>query len=581
MPACYTPAVNPNQQEAPSLPAASGKHNGSTAAEPNDAIRRPRVWLVLLIAYSCVMHFAYLGSITLKSHEAFLAERTQEMIRRGHWIVPHLNGQADVQKPPLPFWVLGAVSLGGRHINDWTARIPSTAFSIGTMLLVVALMWRMRGPRAGLISGFVFTTSYTARWWGRKAEVESQTMFWSALMLTAYWFGLRSEARRRRIAWFAVMWASLGLGVLAKGPFVPMALAAAVIVMAAFTRPGRRIGKMLPVAGPVIAAAVAAPWFVWMLATRPDAMDVWLSHSAGRVTGEEYGHSPVWYYFVQAPQLWAPWPIAVAFGVWAALRRKLIDRDAAVFLLGWGFGGLLLLSAVSTKSTRYALVMAPPVFALAGLGLDWLLFRAPRRLPRWGWGLWAAHLPAIPGMAVGAILAADKLPAYRWHLIGAGMLGAAMFLAVLALYARGRRAAALLTFGGGVLVAFVWAVGQVAVPVMNRANESAWAGKYVARHVPDETAVALYKKTPIDGTAVFYAGRTLPLIEGLDELIAWRRENPRGYVLVKDDHSQFWMDEVRIAGEWRAIDYHPDPLEDHRRYHLMRAVPPKQPTTAP
>jgi 4-amino-4-deoxy-L-arabinose transferase-like glycosyltransferase len=372
------------------------------------------------------------------------------------------------------------------------------------------------------------------------------------------------------------MWVSVGLSLLVKGPLAfPVFVMVALMTAVAF-KPARRISRMLPVLGPILALAIAAPWYVWIACTHPEAINLWYGHSVGRFGGQVGGEEHFYFYLVNAPMLWLPWPIAIAFGLYAMLRRRLpagpgmLRPGAAVFLLAWAFGGLIALSLSKAKFTHYALTVTPAFLAFAGLGLDYLLFTVRRPLRLWGKGLLGFHMLAPLAAGAAAILVGPRVPAIapilRDYALPIAVLGVAMGLlseAIFWLYAVGRPRLAVAAFAAAALLMPMW-YHELVYPILSRTDDSASAGMYIARHVTGPGDAALYRRaihvagrtTPLDAPAVFYADRPMPLILTLDDLRQWRAEHPEGCLLVHRDY----LAEVMGEGPWKALEFRPDPL---------------------
>ena len=58
----------------------------------------------------------------LEPDEGRYAEIAREMLARGDWVVPHLQGEPYLDKPPLLYWlVVFSYKMFGVH--DWAARL--------------------------------------------------------------------------------------------------------------------------------------------------------------------------------------------------------------------------------------------------------------------------------------------------------------------------------------------------------------------------------------------------------------------------------------------------------------------------
>src|SRR3954465_11360591 len=76
----------------------------------------------------------------------------QEMLQRGDWIVPTLNGALRTDKPILLYWCMLAVyNLLG--VSEFAARLPSALAGMGTVILTFHLGRLMFDRRTGLLAG--------------------------------------------------------------------------------------------------------------------------------------------------------------------------------------------------------------------------------------------------------------------------------------------------------------------------------------------------------------------------------------------------------------------------------------------
>src|SRR5205085_3012693 len=81
------------------------------------------------------------------------------MLRTGDFVVPRLNSQPFVEKPPLYWWVqIPAYRIFGVH--DWVARIPSSLFMILTLGMAHAAGKRLEGARLALTALVVLGTMF-------------------------------------------------------------------------------------------------------------------------------------------------------------------------------------------------------------------------------------------------------------------------------------------------------------------------------------------------------------------------------------------------------------------------------------
>ena len=112
-------------------------------------------WRLLAVALLCglVLFVWGLGSTGLVDETPPLfAASARGMLQRGDWLIPHVNGLPRYDKPPLVYWLMGALyALPGQPrwdpLGSWAACLPSALASVALLLAVVdtLLCWPQRG----------------------------------------------------------------------------------------------------------------------------------------------------------------------------------------------------------------------------------------------------------------------------------------------------------------------------------------------------------------------------------------------------------------------------------------------------
>ena len=65
--------------------------------------------LAILVIFTLVTFFANTGALPTDIMEERNVVTAREMVSDGNWLVPTMNGQLRLEKPPLPTWVAGAI----------------------------------------------------------------------------------------------------------------------------------------------------------------------------------------------------------------------------------------------------------------------------------------------------------------------------------------------------------------------------------------------------------------------------------------------------------------------------------------
>ena len=73
---------------------------------PDDDTRPRARSLALLIALPALLLYPCLKFHLLEPDEGRYAQIAREMLQRGEWIVPHLQGEPYLDKPPLFYWLV-------------------------------------------------------------------------------------------------------------------------------------------------------------------------------------------------------------------------------------------------------------------------------------------------------------------------------------------------------------------------------------------------------------------------------------------------------------------------------------------
>src|SRR5260370_36466008 len=132
-------------------------------------------------------------------------------------VVPSLEGQPDLDKPPLLYWfVMASYKVFG--VPDWAARLPPALAVHGGVLLAYCFGRRSFSERAafwgalalGLAPGF---TSI-----GRLLLLDGLLAFWTTLALFSAFEALRGK--RLQWGWWLLSAVACGFGILTKGPVV-------------------------------------------------------------------------------------------------------------------------------------------------------------------------------------------------------------------------------------------------------------------------------------------------------------------------------------------------------------------------
>jgi 4-amino-4-deoxy-L-arabinose transferase-like glycosyltransferase len=339
------------------------------ARETKPTARRglaPEIWLLLVMAAALPSLFWNLRAGGFSDNEAMYAALSRNMLTGGDWITPHLNGARYLNKPPLILWLIaGAFRLFGTNEN---ARIVSGIPTLLTAPVLYALareLWPER-RMAGVWAAAAFLT-------GMMTPVEARILRSDCLLTLcvtlSMWGAVRLERQERDALGGAALWGGIGLGLMAKGLLALALPAAALIPALVLARETRAWRRYVPWWGPLLALAIALPWYVAASVRNPGfAWDFvvnqhLLAFMNLKFPKDSVADSLPATYGALAGRLF-PWLLLLPMASVAATRDARRARSTASWLpLAW-FGVVVALFTLNTSRQIHYMLPAVPAAAL-------------------------------------------------------------------------------------------------------------------------------------------------------------------------------------------------------------------------
>jgi 4-amino-4-deoxy-L-arabinose transferase-like glycosyltransferase len=305
--------------------------------------------------------------------EPRFAEATRQMFERADFLTPYLNGVPRFEKPILFYW-LQAPAYAVFGATEFAARLPSALAGLGSVLLLYGIGRRMATARAAFVAALVLATMFRFVTYGRQGLTDVPVLFF--IVAAVYGFVRATQPVGSSTAAFAG-WASIGLGVLTKGPIglVPLVIWGS---YAAVRRDRTLVTRVNPIAGAMMAAAIALPWYIAMIVVHGRGfLDFALGHEVVARALSEAAFAPprgFFYYFKVWPGDAAPWSLLFIAAVgWAIARWRHFDREtrqALVFSFTWFLSVFLLFSMAQSKVPHYVLPAYPAAALVIGVFVD-------------------------------------------------------------------------------------------------------------------------------------------------------------------------------------------------------------------
>lgn len=281
----------------------------------------------------------------------------QEMVREGNYLIPTMNGELRLEKPPLPTWIAAGIENiipNNLIVQRYAAGIVATLMVIFLYLLVSRLT---RNRNLGLVSSLVVATCFNVLMMARTATWD---IYCHSFMLGGiYFLILALEEKGPQLKNFIAAGLFMGLSFLSKGPvsfyalFLPF-----IIAYIAVYRP-RLKGKGLSLVAMIVVCLIVSLW--WMAFIYIFHQDMAVSVAQKESSSWIDRNVRPWYYYWQFPAeagVWALFFVTAILYFFIYKKEKL--RKEYKFAIIWFIASLVLLSVIPEKKTRYLLPILIP-----------------------------------------------------------------------------------------------------------------------------------------------------------------------------------------------------------------------------
>jgi 4-amino-4-deoxy-L-arabinose transferase-like glycosyltransferase len=365
-------------------------------------VAAPRVWVILFIL-SLLAVVVEPGRIPLfEPDEGRYSEIPREMLATGDWVTPRLDGVLYFEKPPLQYWAV-ALSFKIFGQSEFTARIPSKLSIVGMALAAFLFARRRYGPRVGLLSGLIVSTSLLAFAMARITIIDpllSLALSWAAFAFAAFAESEPSGDKRRTQMALYGLHIACAAAVMSKGLIGIVLPGGAILVWVVVTARYRILPKLFSPGPLVVFLLLTVPWHVLIAMREKDFLSFYFVHEHfDRFFKSEHRREGNSLYFV-----------AVLLGgllPWTAFLGHLKEslpgrtlrawREQATESFLWIFFLLIFafFSVSRSKLIPYILPVWPAVAVLLSLGIE----RSRRAGSRFAVGRW------VLGMLFGMLTA--------------------------------------------------------------------------------------------------------------------------------------------------------------------------------
>lgn len=441
--------------------------------------------LCLVTILTFVLSFAGLGfGPDLSDHEAIIGQGARETLQSGDWLIPRVNGEIFVRKPPLPIWLATWVShfaddgTAEHGVSLLAARLPSAAAGWLTALVVYFLGRSLYGPGIAMVSALVMASCAGGLMFSHRAEVEMTLTLFSACTFGAFWAATETRNRIRR-GWLIGFYLFLAMAMFAKAPLplaavmlplavwwfvtIPLLQRATdqVTVAKGVTAQLRRFLTLLSIPGILVFLAIVLPWPFYIYKHVDHALDLWRLEFVARYTGDMSEKAePFWYYLPMVFLLALPYCLSLPEAAASPFLQSYRPiRRPLAFAWTWLIVHFVFVSTGAYKRSHYLATCLPAVALLLGPTLHRLFFAA-RALPRRAVAAMTLGfaLIAVIGAAVAGMLIYKMVPDLTRPGIGVAVIAGLGIATACHFFYHGRRAVSFMTLVvmSGALFAWGW-----------------------------------------------------------------------------------------------------------------------------
>ena len=318
------------------------------------------LWCLIILLVCFVSFFVYNDTVPADLMESRNLVTAREMVNTGNYLIPTMNGELRLEKPPLPTWIAAGIE----HAFPYNLVAQRAAAGIAATLMVFFLFLLVRKITGETVLAFmaalVLATCYNPVMMGRNATWD---IYCHAFMLGALyfmWSAFKSEGKQW--ARFLLAGFFMGLSFLSKGPVSFYALLLPFLVGFIIVEKPSLKGKTAPFIGMILLTLIVSFWWpAYIAAFHPETG----SAVAAKESGAWLSHNvrPLWYYwqFPAEAGIWALfWVTSLFYYFYYFRKRNPEPRNIFRLSVIWTLAALILLSLIPEKKTRYLLPMLIP-----------------------------------------------------------------------------------------------------------------------------------------------------------------------------------------------------------------------------
>lgn len=404
----------------------------------DDGLPTRRVLVALAILYAVLTLIPIFREPIVRTQEARVLETARQMLDAADWqgwLLPQLNGEPRLRKPPLCYWYTAASFNLFGTVNEWAGRVPALLIAWAAVVVTYLFGRDLGGRRLGFFAAAIFATGTLFLRFARSTETDVPAMLGVLVAFRAIARATAPEATRGlTFAQFHVAALGIAFAALSKGgpALFPVAF---LLLLSIGERSWRPIVAFARSGAWLTALALIVPWYAYV-ALAPGGEQV--REEVGVVLGGS-NHFGLFYEYVGPLALavvpWTGWLVLALIAAWATRRTPDRARRIAVFAIA----GVAIPLSLALNVQRHYLV---PILPMTAMLTAWFIARVtatpgeadgggatiPPRLAEAARWVLAVTVIGLVAAAIGVTVADIRKHGTRpdlWAIAGAAALAAA------------------------------------------------------------------------------------------------------------------------------------------------------------
>lgn len=223
---------------------------------------------VLIAAVAALLFVPGLGSVELFDwDEINFAESAREMIVTGDYLNVQVNFQSFWEKPPLFTW-LQVLSMKAFGINEFAARFPNAIVGIITLLLLFNIGRKNYSERFGFLWMGMYLVSFLSFFYFKSGIIDpwfNLFIFMGIYFMAKY--STTDENGKNKMLYAVISGASIGLGVMTKGPVALLVFGLTFVIWLLFNKFRLNFRWKDVIVWVLVFCVVGGSWFVVLALT--------------------------------------------------------------------------------------------------------------------------------------------------------------------------------------------------------------------------------------------------------------------------------------------------------------------------